>query len=132
MDPQASWQLLLDAWSDGDWEEVVELASALLDWLDKQGFAPETSAPHQLGHDWNEVVVRAACSFAVKRAGGVIGNSHGIPDAVPFTLTCGICGNDGPDTHAEALAEGWQQIRYAPTMLSANFVGICPSCSQSE
>jgi hypothetical protein len=132
MDPQATWQLLLEAWSDANWEEVVELAGALLDWLDKEGFAPEVFAPRCLGQDWNDAVVRAACSFALQRAGSALSAPDGVPPEAPFSLTCSGCGNDGPDRHAEALAEGWRRIEYAPALASANFVGLCPNCSSDE
>lgn len=132
MDPQATWLQLVNAWSAGNWEEVVELASALLDWLDKHGFPPEPLAPRWMGQDWNEAVVRAASTFALKRAGSVLDAPDGVPSDVPFSLTCGSCGNDGPGGHAEALAEGWQQIRYDPALQSANFVGLCPGCTSAE
>lgn len=132
MDPQATWQSLLLAWNDGDWEEAIDLASALLDWLNKDGFAPETCDSFPVGQDWNDVVVRAACTFARQRACSVLSDPDGIPGSVPFTLTCGSCGNDGPDSHADAVANGWTEIRYTPTQASANFVGLCPSCSKAE
>lgn len=132
MDPQVTWQLLLLAWNDGDWEEVIELASSLLDWLNKQGFAPETSESFPLGQDWNDVVVRAACTFARQRACSVLSDPDGIPGSVSFSLTCDSCRNDGPDSFADAMSARWIEIRYTPTMASANFVGLCPSCSKAE
>jgi len=132
MDPQATWQLLLDAWSQGEWEDVIESASNLLDWLDKDGVAPETLISRPMGQDWNAVVVRAACTFARQRACSVLSDPDGIPATVPFSLTCDTCGNDGPDSFTEASAKGWIEIRHTPTLVSANFVGLCSVCSETE
>ena len=48
MDPQAAWDRLQDAYCEGDWEEVRELAESLLDWLNRGGFSPVTTPaePH--------------------------------------------------------------------------------------
>ncbi|HBE67541.1 MAG TPA: hypothetical protein DDW52_05260 [Planctomycetaceae bacterium] len=44
------------------------------------------------------------------------------------SLTCGECGNDGPDTLAEAIADGWKSLAYDPEGVSWNFVGLCDCC----
>lgn len=44
MDPQATWNHLQQAFKEHDWDEVEELAQALLAWLRKGGFPPN------LGH----------------------------------------------------------------------------------
>ena len=44
MDPQVAWQDLLDALHQLDWDRVRDLADGLLQWLDRDGFPPETSA----------------------------------------------------------------------------------------
>jgi hypothetical protein len=64
MDPQATWQQLIDAFIDRDWHQVQESADALLDWLRKEGFPPETITGHSMGTDWNRNVTLAACEFA--------------------------------------------------------------------
>ncbi len=51
------------------------------------------------------------------------------PDDVPFTLVCAECDVDGPDSHEQAIAEGWKRIAYTPDLLSCNFVGLCPKCA---
>lgn len=132
MDPQATWELLLVAWTRNEWDDVIELASNLLDWLNKEGFAPETCSSHPVGHDWNVVVARAACTFARQRACSVLSDPDGIPENVPFSLTCDTCGNDGPDSHAEAIAEGWTEFQHTPTLVSANFTGLCLTCAKAE
>ena len=43
MDPQANWDQLLEAYAEGDWKRVEELAEALLNWLDRNGFPPRAT-----------------------------------------------------------------------------------------
>ena len=40
MDPTACCQWMLDAISDGDYEEAAECAENLIEWLQKGGFRP--------------------------------------------------------------------------------------------
>jgi hypothetical protein len=40
MDPQATWQAMLQALMDDDRDLVSEFAVCLIDWLDKGGFSP--------------------------------------------------------------------------------------------
>ena len=68
MDPQATWDMLLQAWGKRHWDEVSELSESLLAWLDKGGFPPETNYPKELGADWDKAVAEATCRFAFKRA----------------------------------------------------------------
>ena len=128
MDPQETWRMLLDAWVMREWEEVDELAEALLNWLDRQGFPPSVAHPKELGADLNRAIVRAACEFIRQRTRSVLNDPNRIPQDVPFSLTCGQCNNQGPDTHEEALSEGWTGIEYVPDLMSENFLGICPIC----
>lgn len=56
-----------------------------------------------------------------------------IPQDVVFSLVCEQC-DAGMEiaSHAEALALGWTEIRYAPELPMANFVGVCPDCLRAE
>lgn len=128
MDPQVAWSNLLIAWVSRDWEEVLELSDALLNWLNKDGFPPEFSYPQELGAELNLVVVRATCDFAQQRAASVLSAADGIPPDVPFTLTCRECRDDGPVSVSQARQAGWQRIEYAPASAFENFLGICPNC----
>lgn len=67
MDPQASWEQLLEVFADGDWERVDELADALLTWLERDGFPPRATTGSDLGQDWDRAVAQAACRFAQER-----------------------------------------------------------------
>src|SRR3989442_1598497 len=41
MDPQATWDQLLCAYAEGDWDAIEERATELLEWLDRGGFPPK-------------------------------------------------------------------------------------------
>jgi hypothetical protein len=132
MDPQATWNALLDAWTQRDWQEVVDLAEALLEWIRKGGFPPKTTPGRQMGADWNHVLSVAACKFALGRASNVLASPGNIPTEVPFTLSCAECNNEGPPSYGDALAAGWKRLIYTPAGLSENFLGVCPQCSRAE
>ena len=132
MDPQATWDLLLQAWNKRQWDEISELSESLLAWLAKGGFPPETNYPKELGADWDAVVALAACGFALCRSRQVLENEHGIPADVSFSLVCAKCLDDGPKSFDEASQQGWNRIEYYPTGKAENFLGICPVCRASE
>lgn len=50
---------------------------------------------------------------------------------VPFSLVCRECGvgADG-ECHDQAVADGWSGIDYAPHLLAADFIGLCPECRE--
>jgi len=118
----------LEEWADGNWLDVFELAEALVEWLSKEGFPPDTMGNRNLGADWNRVLALAMCSFARQRANEVLKSPSQIPRHIPFTLNCSMCNNEGPDTFAEAIEEGWTCIEYDPAGLSSNFLGECRFC----
>ena len=132
MDPQATWNALLEEWTQCNWLDVSELAEALLEWLDKEGYPPETISTRSMRADWNRVLVLAVCKFALQRANNVLDSPNNIPTEVPFTLSCDTCGNEGPDAFDEAIAEGWKQLRYTPAGTSENFLGLCPICQAAD
>ena len=128
MDPQVTWDSLLAAWTRGNWLDVIELAEALLGWLDRDGFPPKTVATPELGADWHRVVTKAAAKFALAHATSALKDPDGVPPMVAFTLTCAHCNNEGPTTYTLAKREGWKGIQYSPTEMSENFLGVCPDC----
>ena len=65
MDPQATWQRMLDAWKHQRWEELQEAALDLKEWIARGGFPPETQADDRMGMLWNRAVVRAVCGLAI-------------------------------------------------------------------
>ena len=132
MDPQTTWNSLLEEWAKRNWLDVSELAEALLEWLSKDGFPPKTIGSRDLGADWHRTAALAMCNFALTRANDVLDSPNQIPGQVPFTLTCATCNNEGPDTYAEAIDEGWTRIEYFPAGESENFLGECPVCRESD
>jgi len=126
MDPQATWDDLLDSWKEEDWDSVLTLSEALIAWLDKGGFPPATTNRHRVGSDWNRIVSQAVCRFARLRAASVLQSPHGVPPDVEFIVACEECDITGPDTLDQALDDGWTDIRHTPTSALENFRAFCP------
>lgn len=68
MDPQAAWSELLAAIDVLDWPAVEELATGLLQWLNRGGFPPLIVGRHAAGLEWNRAVVQFACELARQKA----------------------------------------------------------------
>jgi hypothetical protein len=68
MDPQATLRDLLAAVADRDWDQVDELSEALLTWLQKGGFPPQTLGPPELGRGWHRPVAEFVCYLAKSQA----------------------------------------------------------------
>lgn len=68
MDPQLTWERLLDAYQRREWSEVHELAESLSHWLSRGGFPPQTHGQFELDPNWNRVIAQAACRFALSAA----------------------------------------------------------------
>lgn len=60
MDPQVAWNELLDALAEDDLAEAELRAEALVVWLDRKGFPPQTSLRVLPGH-WDEAICRYVC-----------------------------------------------------------------------
>lgn len=67
MDPETTWQELLDAADAGDWPTAGDRAQALKAWLDRGGFSPQVTKRAELSA-LDNVLVRAACRFVVHHA----------------------------------------------------------------
>lgn len=132
MEPQTTWNSLLKEWAERNWLDVSELAEALLEWLNKDGFPPDTMENRNLGADWHRVQALAMCSFALQRANDVLDSPNHMPSQVPFTLTCASCNNEGPDSYVESIDEGWTCIVYFPAGTSEKFLGECLICRQRD
>jgi hypothetical protein len=63
MDPQATWQRMLDAYSARDRIEAIEAAEDLLGWLRRGGFPPQTLPHLPMDTSWNRAIADAACRF---------------------------------------------------------------------
>lgn len=67
MDPQATWDELLQASLDRDWDRMEELADALLGWLGKHGAPPLTVGHRDLGVQWHGAVAQFVCYMALSK-----------------------------------------------------------------
>jgi hypothetical protein len=65
MDPQAAWDKLLEAYAEKDWDQVTDLATGLLAWLDRGGFPPRAVAGVELGQDFDRAISRFGCAYAI-------------------------------------------------------------------
>jgi hypothetical protein len=68
VDPQTSWDQLLEAYGEADWDRVRELAEALLHWLSRNGFPPRATTGCDLGQAWDREIALAGCRHALARA----------------------------------------------------------------
>lgn len=66
MDPQATWDQLLCALAEGDWDSIEERATELIEWLDRGGFPPAVLSLPDLDPDFNRALTRAGCLFALE------------------------------------------------------------------
>ena len=69
MDPQATWQRLVEAYALRYWTEAKEAAVDLLVWLRGGGFPPETQTIHPMDDEWNRTMAEAACRFVILKCG---------------------------------------------------------------
>jgi hypothetical protein len=69
MDPQATWQRLLDAYASQNWIDAKEVAEDLLAWLRNSGFPPQILSSHSMDAPWNRTLAEAACRFVILEYG---------------------------------------------------------------
>ena len=65
MDPQAAWDEMLAAILRRDWERAFEVSEALLSWMKKGGFPPQTSAV-AMRSQWNRAMAEFGCLLALQ------------------------------------------------------------------
>ncbi|MEO1995891.1 MAG: hypothetical protein ABGZ17_11515 [Planctomycetaceae bacterium] len=126
MDPQATWNRMLDAWKHQCWEELQEAATDLGDWTSRGGFPPEVQTEDRMGMLWNRAVARAVCELAINICWQVFQSPDGIPHGLPFSLSCVDCDVDSPPNYEAARTAGWTGIEFRPDMQAAIFRGYCP------
>ena len=68
MDPDSSWQSLLDALRNQDWESAREVAQDLLDWLTIGGFPPKSVMAQD--QDFLRTLAIAGCEYVLFRTQG--------------------------------------------------------------
>ncbi|MCA9063502.1 MAG: hypothetical protein KDA96_10600 [Planctomycetaceae bacterium] len=126
MDPQATWNCLLEAWKTRNWEELQEAATDLKRWMTRGGFPPEVCPQLSMGPLWNRAMVRAACEFVLQMAWQVLQSPNGIPRGLPFSASCCDCNAESPASYEEAVQAGWTGIEFRPDLPRTNFCGYCP------
>jgi hypothetical protein len=77
MDPQATWQRLLNAYTTQSWAEAKEAAEDLLAWLRGGGFPPLTHLSRPMDDAWNRAIAETACTFVILDR-GCQGRSDGV------------------------------------------------------
>ena len=65
MDPQAAWNEMLEAILQRDWEQALERAEGLLEWMRKGGAPPQTTAVI-MRHQWNRTMAEFGCLMALQ------------------------------------------------------------------
>jgi hypothetical protein len=70
MNPQIIWDQLLCAYAAGDWDTIEERATVLIEWLDHGGSPPKILSHPGLGPDWDRILARAGCAFALETVQG--------------------------------------------------------------
>ena len=68
MDPQTTWDQLLEAYADEDWDTVLDLAEGLQHWLESGGFPPRATTGADMGKPWDRAIALAGCCLAVAHA----------------------------------------------------------------
>ncbi len=73
MDPQTTWEAMLDAYADGDWPAATEHAEVLLSWIERAGFPPQTVDGRELRPELNRAIAIAASRLVLEKAerGGI-------------------------------------------------------------
>ena len=65
MDPQVAWNEMLEAVQQRDWENAVERAEGLLEWMGKGGVPPQTSRITMRRH-WNRTMAELGCLITLQ------------------------------------------------------------------
>jgi hypothetical protein len=64
MDPQATWDQLLEASVERDFDRMEELAEALLQWMERRGGPPKTVNRDDLPRGWHKAIAQFVCYMA--------------------------------------------------------------------
>ncbi len=65
MDPQAAWNEMLEAVIQRDWDDALERAEGLLEWMRNGGFPPQTSAV-AMRPQWDRPMAEFGCLIALQ------------------------------------------------------------------
>lgn len=114
MDPNRCYTLLLESFANGNVAEARSYASVLNEWLTGGGFYPE-------GHSTTDV------DQTIHRLLRTID-----PDSIAFPFTSLCCFECDAGSHlsnlAQAIEEGWTEIRADREVRVSTHLGFCPDC----
>lgn len=68
MDAEATLRDLLAALEDHDWDRIDELTEALLQWMERGGFPPQTLGSPKLGKQWHRTIATFICHAAASKS----------------------------------------------------------------
>lgn len=68
MDPQETFEAMLAALRNREWELVEDTSDALRTWMNRGGFPPETLGADSLGAEWHGTIAAFVCDLAASRA----------------------------------------------------------------
>lgn len=132
MDPRTTWEVMMNSFIEHDWMQLRKAAEDLQEWMKQGGCPPEIVPGRNMGTIWNGHLVASTCDFAISLTKRVLDDPNGIPEGVPFSLSCCECDVDGAATFEESIAEGWTRIEFTPVGVAENFLGLCPEHSRDD
>lgn len=62
MDPNATWNGLLQAFREDDWSAAIDFAEALAEWLNRGGFPPQILTEVAATHPFHRRLARSVCN----------------------------------------------------------------------
>lgn len=65
MDPQAAWNEMLETVVQRDWDQALDRAEGLLEWMRKGGMPPQT-ASITMGREWNRTMAEFRCLMVLQ------------------------------------------------------------------
>jgi hypothetical protein len=68
MDPEQTWQDMLDAVHRKEWNTARQLADDLHTWLKNKGFPPVTIGDRSFGRNWHVTIATLTCLAVINRA----------------------------------------------------------------
>ena len=68
MDPHATWKQLQEELAAENWDIAIELAEALLTWLDGNGFPPVVGS-NDLPYGWHRSLAEAGAKYVLAATG---------------------------------------------------------------
>lgn len=71
MDPNETWNNLLEALKQKQWDRAKEFADALHEWIWKRGCPPTTVGDESLGPTWHRTIASFVCLHVANKVHGI-------------------------------------------------------------